>query len=180
MTFKTSKIPPLALACIISLLFISSLTHSVLADNNETFIRAESIIEAQTPCDQLNNEDLEALGDYYMEQVHPDYSHEIMDNMMGGEDSESLKLMHRYMGIRWYCDKAEPTYFNNASYFGNGMMGGGMMGNGYFGPSYMSNYQNSASYSWLTFFSGWITQILLWILLVIGIIAVLKYLSKKK
>ncbi|MBR9680389.1 MAG: hypothetical protein GOU98_01030 [Candidatus Altiarchaeota archaeon] len=95
-------------------LLIASFAHS-----NETFIEAEALINAEIPCNQLSEEQFESLGDYYMEQMHPGEEHEVMDKMMGGEDSESLHEMHVAMGQNIYCGISENT--------NHGMMGG-MMG----------------------------------------------------
>ena len=68
------------------------------------FSEAENIIEEQTPCDQLTTEQLDHLGDYYMEQIHPGGEHEIMDVMMGGDGSDNLVRMHSIMAQRFYCN----------------------------------------------------------------------------
>jgi len=95
----------------------------VFADMEE-FEEAKQIIDAKTPCSELSESQLEAMGDYYMEQMHPGEAHEVMDEMMGGEGSESLKQMHIAMAKRIYC--------NDISGMANyGMMGYGMMGTGF-------------------------------------------------
>src|SRR3989338_9381974 len=105
------KIPLLLLALLVS-------AFPVLVHGEEDFTEAESIIEQKVPCENLSDDQLEKLGDYYMEQMHPGEAHELMDERMGGEGSESLKQMHISMGQRFYCGTA-----GNYS----GMMGSGMM-----------------------------------------------------
>ena len=80
------------------------------------------LAESNVSCNSLNDAQLEAIGEYYMEQMHPGEAHELMDSMMGGEGSESLRQMHIYMAKRLYCGE----YGNNYGMMGN-MMGGGMM-----------------------------------------------------
>ena len=75
----------------------------VAANGNHDFSTALEIIEQQVRCDQLNEEQFELLGDYYMELMHPGEVHILMDKRMGGEGSESLKLMHVRTGERFYC-----------------------------------------------------------------------------
>lgn len=114
----------------------------VLADAEE-FAEAKKLIDAKTPCSSLNENQLEIIGDYLMEQIHPGEAHELMDRMMGGEGSESLRLMHIAMAKRLYCSDLS----NSVNY---GMMGtglragknyGGMMGmmGGSFGYGMMGN-----------------------------------------
>ena len=115
-------------------LFVLRLNISfVLATEEETFAAAEKIIKQKTSCDVLTENQLEIIGDYFMEQMHPGETHEIKDNMMGGEGSKSLKQVHINMAKRLYC--------NENVYIVYGMMGsGGMMGN-YYPASYeYSNY----------------------------------------
>jgi hypothetical protein len=93
------------------------------------FEQAEAIINAEIPCDSLSEEQLELLGDYYMEQMHPGEAHTLMDEMMGGEGSESLKAMHIRMAQSLYCGEG-------------GMMDSGMM-NTMMGQSSMMDFPNS-------------------------------------
>ena len=120
------------------------------------------LVESKTSCDELNSEQLEAIGDYYMEQMHPGEAHEIMDNMMGGEGSESLKQVHINMAKRLYC--------NENVYIGYGMMGSGgmmnMMGRGMMG-SYPANYDYSNYGYWNIF---WILLFAAVIFLIVWII----------
>jgi len=106
-------------------------------------------------CDKLSNEQLEAIGDYYMEQMHPGEAHEIMDNMMGGEGSESLKQVHINMARRIYC--------NENIYIGYGMMGSGGMMN-MMGRGMMGNYPASYDYSNYGYWN------IFWILLLAAVI----------
>src|SRR3989344_9572160 len=122
------------------ILFLVLLASQVLAQEHD-FTEIKSLIDSGVSCIQLTNEQLEAIGDYYMEQMHPGEAHEIMDNMMGGEGSESLKQVHINMARRLYC--------NENVYIGYGMMGsGGMMGMmNMMGGGMMGNYQPYYSYS---------------------------------
>ena len=101
----------------------------VFADE-QNFNETERLIESGIGCDKLADVQLEAIGDYYMEQMHPGEAHDIMDNMMGGEGSESLKQVHINMAKRLYCNESVyigygvigPEGMNGNMPFGNGMM----------------------------------------------------------
>lgn len=124
-------------------------------------------------CSKVSDDQFEKLGDAYMELLHPGPQHEAMDQMMGGEGSTSLRLMHIRMG---------QNYLNcSSSNFNGGMMGSliapnGMMGSGNFGmmggPYMMGNW--FGGFYW----GSWITQVLIWILLILGIVTLVKWLSR--
>ena len=97
---------------------------SVPAMAHEDFEIAEQLMKDKVACDQLTDEQLEGIGDFIMEQMHPGELHEQMDAMMGGEGSESLTQMHIAMAKRLYCHEANATY----GMMGNNSMIGGMMG----------------------------------------------------
>ena len=114
------------------LIILFSMTF-VLAHSEETFAQAEELIKQKISCENLTQEQLEILGDYYMEQMHPGELHEIMDERMGGEGSESLKQVHINMGLTFYCGEVGGM----SSGMMNTMMGRGMMGNwGYSGTNF--------------------------------------------
>ena len=115
----------------------------------------KKLVESKISCDKLSNEQLESIGDYYMEQMHPGEAHEYMDEMMGGEGSESLKQVHINIAKRIYCN--ENVY---------GMMNGGMMGWGMMRNYYYQNPQNNNSYQ--NTFIGF--QIFFYVLLVLVVI----------
>ncbi len=96
----------------------------VAAHEEHNFNETKILIDSKIPCSQLDDERLELLGDYYMEQMHPGEAHEVMDEMMGGEGSAQLKQMHILMAKRIYC--------KDSSSNGSGMMtsNGYMMGAG--------------------------------------------------
>lgn len=78
-------------------------------------------IEAIDP-DGVSPARLEELGDSVMhEMIDDDERHRWMDEMMGGEGSEQLAAMHRWIGYRYLEGGPESMEW------GPGMMGPGMM-----------------------------------------------------
>lgn len=140
----------------------------------EDFAEAKKLIDAKTPCSKLSENQLEILGDYLMEQIHPVQTHELMDKMMGGEGSESLRLMHIAMAKRLYCNDISGMI--NYGMIGYGIMGGfgkgtnygGMMnmmggnfGYGMMGQSY--GYWGFLNFLSLVLVIGLIILVYLWI-----------------
>lgn len=112
----------------------------------------EKLQAKQLECKNLTADNFEVLGEYFMGQMAGD-SHEAMNNMMVrmmGEEGE--KQMHIAVGKRNSgCDTSAPMM---GSGFGN------MMG------------------SWGGFnVLGWVTMIAIFLLLVLGIIALIRYLG---
>lgn len=98
---------------------------SIIAHDEEDFSKAEDLIKQRAPCNALSEEQLELIGDYYMEQMHPGELHEVMDERMGGEGSLTLKQTHINIARSFYC--GEHGYMSVGMM--NVMMGrSGMMG----------------------------------------------------
>ncbi len=126
----------------------------------------EALIQSGIDCDELSDEQREAIGEYYMEQMHPGEEHEAMDGMMGGEGSESLRSMHIQMARSRYCDEGSMM----------GMRGsGGMMGSdsmmtdktySYKKARGMMKMMGSWPFSWFGMGLGFIFMILFWGLII--------------
>jgi uncharacterized membrane protein len=137
---------------------------------------AKQIIGSNISCDKLNSSQLELLGDYFMEQMHPGQAHEAMDQMMGGEGSDSLRNAHIQMALVLYCGQTNTsvTYGGMMGMmpfmFGSGGSGGGMMSYPYGG---MMGYDMMGYGGW-----GWIFGLVFWVLAFITLILVIFWLSR--
>ncbi len=121
---------------------------------------AKQLIDSKNDCQTLTDSQLELIGEYYMEQMHPGEAHEFMDQMMGGEGSESLRQVHINMAKRLYC--------NQNIYVGYGVMGPGMMGaNSRMGPWMMNNWNSQSPWNG---FGYWDIPNVLYVVLLIGLI----------
>ncbi|HRN69692.1 MAG TPA: SHOCT domain-containing protein [Niabella sp.] len=107
-------------------------------------------------CSKVNNDQLEELGDAVMGIMFPNSEeHELMDNMMGGEGSDSLQAQHIYMGSNYLgCFNGE-KYSKNFSMMGRMSMMNGLYDNSL---NYYSNpmanmmgsfYGTNSIFSWL-------------------------------
>ena len=152
----------------ILVIFLLSIAVVLAQESHDSEIEeGKKLVESKISCDKLSNEQLESIGDYYMEQMHPGEAHEIMDNMMGGEGSESLKQVHINMARRLYC--------NDNVYIGYGMMGSGGMMN-MMGRGMMGSYPASYAYSnygywnifWILLFTA-VIFLIVWIVYRFGI-----------
>ena len=140
--------------------------------------------QSQVNCSKVTDDQFEKLGDVYMEAVHPGQAHTYMEQMMGGEGSATLKQAHINMGRSylgcWSNYNATPLTMPMMG--GAGMMfvpsnnvgqqGWGMMGNFGSGWNMMRGYGGYGLF-------GWFTMILIWVLLILGIIVLVKWLKKR-
>lgn len=114
----------------------------------------EKLQAKQLECKNLTDDNFEVLGEYFMGQMAGG-SHEVMNNMMVrmmGEEGE--KQMHIAMGKRNSgCD----TSFIPMMGSGFSNMMGGWGGFGIF---------------------GWLFMLLFWLLVILGVVALIRYLAK--
>lgn len=108
----------------IFLLAFSSFALAHAGDEEEINL-GKALVEEKVPCNELSEVQLEAIGEYVMEQMHPGEAHELMDKMMGGEGSQQLTLTHIQMARQVYCNEATP--FTGMMRYGYMMGQGGMM-----------------------------------------------------
>ncbi len=81
---------------IVALLLNLSLVNAV---TQQEISETKSLIDSKANCKSLSDSQLEIIGEYYMEQMHPGESHELMHKMMGlKEGSEAEKQFHIDMG----------------------------------------------------------------------------------
>lgn len=128
-------------------------------------------LQAKTvACADLSQADYESLGDYYMGLMMGTSQDSMEQSIEKSYGTEYLKSMHVAMGERL-------SGCNTNVAFPAGMIGfSPTMGNGGYGmmnaPGMMGGYYGT--YGW----SNWITMILVWTLLVLGIVAAVKWLKK--
>ena len=135
----------------------------------------EKLQTKQITCDKLSDEEFGALGEYYMGQMIGD-SHETMNTMMEqmtGKEGE--EQMHVVMGKRLSgCDTSAQIPANGVGFMPMMwmMQGGGnpMMGYGGWGTM-MSGLNGFGIF-------GWLSMVLFWLLLILGIVALLRYLGR--
>jgi len=152
-----------------SLSLSQSNSNSTLEGVLGGILKSQNISQkSEIKCDKVTDEEFEELGEAVMNIMHPDErQHELMDQMMGGEGSESLKTAHILMGENYLgCSNAIGSMMGNwSNYSGsnnllNNMMGYNMMGN--FG-----------ALGWF----GWIFMVLFWVSVILAIMALIKWLA---
>lgn len=146
-------------------------------------MRSQNVKSAgEINCQRVADAEFEKLGDNVMGIMHPDEKqHELIDQMMGGEGSDSLKAAHIMMGQRYLGCNSAGFGFGMMNGWGSGMMGGwGMMMpffNGF--GAFTRGGENSMMGNWGGFGLGfgWIFMILFWVLIIVGVIALIKWLA---
>ena len=136
---------------------------------------AKGLIDSKVDCRNLSDSQLEIIGEYYMEQMHPGEAHELMHKMMGlQEGSEDEEQFHINMAKTIYC--GENGVMGSASAMGmmSMMMGGNIM-NGQNPQTNMMNGQNNMMGSW-GYFGYWNFFVnILYTILLIGLIVLVYF-----
>ena len=160
-------------------ILLIGLADAVEEEHEEIFAQAEKIIEQKISCSELTLDQLEILGDYFMEQMHPGELHEIMDERMGGEGSASLKQVHINMGLMFYCGQggAMSAGMMNVMMGRTGMMQGGIMD--FRDPVNSYTPLNNLGYNFFWLF-GIIFMILILVIAVLIVILLAKNALKNK
>jgi len=149
---------------IVALLLNLNLANAI---TQQEIKEAKSLIDSKADCKSLSDSQLEIIGEYYMEQMHPGESHELMHKMMGiKEGSEAEKQFHINMAKTMYCN--EGTGMMGAGMMSGGMMNmmmGGNMGYGMMGNyGYGFGYWNFVNILYIILLIGLIILVYLWIL----------------
>lgn len=133
----------------------------VSASETEEIEKGKQLVKSKISCSSLSDSQLESIGEYYMELMHPGQLHEIMDQRMGGEGSESLRQAHINIAQMMYCGNSQAMPINMMNIMMN--RGGFQNMMGYYGLGYgmMSYWQ----------YGGW--MMLIWIIIIIFIIYIL-------
>lgn len=150
--------------------------QSSLEGMMDTIRKSQNVSQnSKIECDNVSEQNFEELGDAVMDVMHPDeQQHELMDQMMGGEGSQSLKAAHIYMGKQYLGCVSGTSGLGMMGGGGYGMMGSGMMGNyGTLGGGMMGG----SYYGWNWF--GLIFQVLVLALVILAVVALIKWLSKQ-
>jgi len=129
-------------------------------------------------CSQLSDTDFDKIGEYFMGQSIRDTSkhiamNEMMKRMMGEKGEEQ---MHAVMGKRLSgCDTSAAVASQGIGFMSMMQM---MMGgwSSPFGSNQSSNSMMSFGFTPFGAF-GWILMILWWVLIIIGIVALIKWLT---
>ncbi|MEK6843677.1 MAG: hypothetical protein AABY04_04260 [Candidatus Micrarchaeota archaeon] len=160
-------------------LFALLASFTIVFAVDASILEGQKLVESKASCNALTADQLEKIGDYYMEQMHPGVAHEMMDRMMGGDGSESLRQVHINIAKRLYCNEDVYVGYGVAG-TGRGMMGTSYGSRGFSGPG-MMGYGTSTGYGYgmmgygNSFFGGWSIFDILLLILIIGLI-VLVYL----
>ena len=117
---------------------------------------AKSLIDSKVDCKSLSDSQLEIIGEYAMELMHPGDSHEAMHRMMGiKEGSEAEKQLHISMAKTIYCGEDSGMMEGGMM----NMMGGNMMGS----TGYGCLYSGTVNTLFIILLIGLIILVYLWI-----------------
>ena len=138
-------------------------------------------------CAKVTDAQFEKLGDAVMGYGITEQQHTAMENMMGGEGSATLAQAHINMGRSylgcWANYNSGPSSMPMMGYSSGSSTSGTYAQTGnYYSPQRMMDYGFNTGWGMMGGHNwfGWVTQILIWILLILGIVVLVKWLRKNK
>jgi hypothetical protein len=88
---------------VIGLVLLLNLSLASAATQQE-LTEAKNLIDSKADCKSLSNSQLEIIGEYEMEQMHPGQSHEAMHAMMGFKEGDNQEQQfHINLAKSMYC-----------------------------------------------------------------------------
>lgn len=97
----------------------------VSATTQQELTEAKNLIDSKVDCKSLSNSQLEIIGEYEMEQMHPGQSHEAMHTMMGFKEGDNQEQQfHINLAKSMYCGDSSAMDGMNMGNMHMGMMGG--------------------------------------------------------
>ena len=160
---KTIKIAMAAFMIIMLVMFVMLLFNSSFAKavTQQELSDAKSLIDSKADCKYLSDSQLEVIGEYYMEQMHPGESHELMQQIMGLKDgSQEEEQFHINFARKIYCGQNGRLGTNMIGMMGGNIWNGnghGMMGN--YGYAHFGFW----NVIWILFWSG-IIVLIFWLI----------------
>lgn len=145
------------------ILLLSVVLVSASGDHQVAIKEGKKLVESKVKCENLTDKQLESIGEYLMEQMHPGEVHETMHKRMGLEEgTETHKQFHVNIARNMYCNQT-------------GMMGGNMMNGNMMGGNATSGIMGGMSNSGMmgNFAYGFGYSSILWLLFLILIIIAL-------
>ncbi|MBI2047016.1 hypothetical protein HYT26_02535 [Candidatus Pacearchaeota archaeon] len=159
----------------IAVLLLIAVAMATFVFAHENFTETKQLIDSNISCSELSNGQLEEMGDYYMEQMHPGEAHELMHSMMGGEDSATTKAMHIQMAKAIYCGETNSGMMSMMN-----MMAGTQSASGYGGMMSMMYGNGMMGYGTGTAVLGWIVYLLVIALIIAAIYWLIKTANRKR
>jgi putative membrane protein len=156
----------------------SSTTSLLVLTTTQDETKGKQILDElqvkQISCNNLKDDDYEVLGEYFMGQsIGNTERHAVMNHMiqsMMGQNSE--EQMHISLGKRLSGCDTKASFPIGYDLLMMWLMGGGgnpMMGYGSW---------NNMIEGWGSFGLGWLSMLLFWSIFILGIIALIRYLTK--
>ena len=93
-----------------SVFFIVLLVFPLVSAQGETE-QIQDLVKNKVSCSKLSEQQLELIGEYYMEQMHPGEEHIALMKQIGGLDSETVRKEHFKIAQENYCDDFNFPYW---------------------------------------------------------------------